>query len=184
MLETHRIVRTLSRTIDVSLWAASSAGPLLKSTPKRAPTPVPTMIAVGVASAAKRKNNYRNNNAKRKGVPTAQGQLTTRVERPNCSAKANGVRPFVATLPVAASQYHRPNEATAGNGIRHGSSDRGIAYRWPLWRAQSRMQRGRQCAAWAPCCPQPPRPDDQYWRARSPQWSCCRGRAARLRKYA
>mmetsp|Transcript_2845 Transcript_2845/g.9564 ORF Transcript_2845/g.9564 Transcript_2845/m.9564 type:complete len:314 (-) Transcript_2845:505-1446(-) len=67
-------VPVLSRTTQDTAWAASSTAPPLTSTPCRAPTPVPTMTAVGVAR------------------PNAQGHATTTTDTAKSSAKRNGSR--------------------------------------------------------------------------------------------
>ena len=62
-------VPVLSRTAQSILPSSSSASALLKRMPRRAPRPVPTMMAVGVAR------------------PSAQGQEMTRTEMAHVSAK-------------------------------------------------------------------------------------------------
>ena len=65
------MVPVLSRTTVSMLWAVSRASADLIRMPFVAPLPVPTIIAVGVAS------------------PSAQGQEITRMEIPIESANSN-----------------------------------------------------------------------------------------------
>mmetsp|Transcript_49854 Transcript_49854/g.128276 ORF Transcript_49854/g.128276 Transcript_49854/m.128276 type:complete len:278 (+) Transcript_49854:1586-2419(+) len=64
-------VPVLSKTMVLMFCARCSASPPLYSTPNLAPTPVPTMTAVGVAK------------------PSAHGHATTNVEMANTSANTN-----------------------------------------------------------------------------------------------
>mmetsp|Transcript_25611 Transcript_25611/g.77208 ORF Transcript_25611/g.77208 Transcript_25611/m.77208 type:complete len:349 (-) Transcript_25611:275-1321(-) len=97
-------VPVLSKTTHVACAAASRTAPPLTSTPMRAPTPVPTMTAVGVAR------------------PSAQGHATTTTDTPNRSAKRNGSRSssHVSGTPPKTQPRYQPRNVQVPQKMMNG----------------------------------------------------------------